>query len=290
MKNLLLTGSVRSVRGCLAVLGLVLTSLIASGQDAQAGIFPDKNLEAAVRSQVFEKKDKTDELTEDDCKKVFILEARGKGISSLAGLEKCVNLQLVNFAKNEITDVTPLAGLKSLQSVDLGTNKITDVNPLKDLTSTQYLDLSANQITDAKPLAGLTRLSMLDLTANQIKDLAPLAGLTRLSSLYLGQNQITDLNPLAGITGISTLKLSDNQITDLTPLGKSRDLRMLFIERNKLADLTPLVAACQADAAGDKRFAPFLRLYYEGNPLADPAKNEQLPALAKIGVRLTPKL
>ena len=42
----------------------------------------------------------------------------------------------------------------------------------------------------------------------------------------------------------------------------------------------------KADAAKEKRFAPYLRLYVAGNPLSDDAKTKQLAELKKIGVRL----
>ena len=67
---------------------------------------------------------------------------------------------------------------------------------------------------------------------------------------------------------------------------KMTDLNLLIMSRNKVSDLTPLVKACEADAAGPKRFAPYLRLYIGGNPLSDAAKKEQLAALKKIGVRV----
>ncbi len=54
----------------------------------------------------------------------------------------------------------------------------------------------------------------------------------------------------------------------------------------KVTDLTPLVKSCEADAAGPKRFAPYLRLYLGGNPLSDAAKKDQIAALKKIGVRV----
>ena len=49
-----------------------------------------------------------------------------------------------------------------------------------------------------------------------------------------------------------------------------------------------VVAAAKADFEGEKRFAPFLRLYLEGNPLSDAARNEQIPALAGFGVKVMP--
>jgi internalin A len=50
--------------------------------------------------------------------------------------------------------------------------------------------------------------------------------------------------------------------------------------------LKPLVEAAKADAAGPKRFAPYLRLYISGNPLPDSVKPAQLDAIKAAGVRI----
>jgi len=47
-----------------------------------------------------------------------------------------------------------------------------------------------------------------------------------------------------------------------------------------------LVEAVQADAKGDRRWAPYLRLFLAGNPLSEDAKTKQLAALKEAGVRL----
>ena len=267
---------------------LVLTGSLVNGLIglAVAGTIPDKNLEAALRTQVFEKRDKTDELTDDDLKKIFVLKAKGKGIRDLTGLEKCVNLHELDLAKNEIADVTPLKGLTHIQSLDLSDNKIADVAPLGELTGLQFLELSNNQIASVEPLKKLVKLSALYLAGNKVADVAPLGELVKLSSLDLAKNQISNIGPLGSVNRLSTLKLSDNSIEDITAVEKQKQLSMLFLERNKIGDLAPLVRAAKADAEGEKRFAPFLRLYLAGNPLSDGAKKEQLAALKQSGVRI----
>jgi Leucine-rich repeat (LRR) protein len=253
---------------------------------AAADIFPDKNLETAVRALIFDKKDPAKELTDDDLKKVYVLEAKGKGIRDLRGLEKCTSLQLINFAKNEISDLTPLKDLKQLQSLDLSHNKITDAAPLAGLVGLQFLELSNNEIKSVEPLGKLTKLSALYMANNKVAEITPLGELTRLSSLDLAKNEVADIKPVSKLTGLFTLKLSDNKIEDISPIPKRNTLKMLFLERNKITDLSPLVTAAQEDAAGEKRFAPFLRLYVEGNPLSDAAKGQQFEALKTAGVRL----
>lgn len=271
----------------LAMLALAAATLALASQPAiAAGPFADANLETAVRAMLFDKKDPSTMLTDEDLRKVFILEAKGKGIKDLSGLDKCTNLQLINLANNEVADVTPLKGLTNLQSLDLSKNKIADIAPLAGLAGMQYLELSGNQLAALPPLDAMTKLSALYLAENKLTDLAPLAKLTKLSSLDLAKNQITNLAPLAEIKRLSLLKLSDNQLENLNGIGAFTQLSMLFLERNKITDLQPLVDAAKADAEGEKRFTPYLRLYLADNPLSDKAKNEQLPALKGFGIRL----
>jgi len=254
---------------------------------AWAGL-PDKNLEAAVRAVIFEKKDNTQEITDDDLKKVYVLEARGKGIKDLTGMEKCVNLQLFNAAKNEISDVSPLKDIKNLQSLDLSHNKIADVTPLGSIIALQFLELTDNQIADVTPLAALSKLSALYIAENKIADVAPLGKLERLASLDLARNQVADISSLTNVGRLSLLKLSGNQISDITPLAKPLTVSLLLLEDNKLTDLAPFVASAKADADGEKRFAPYLRLYLKGNPLSEAAKTAQIDALKAIGVKIDP--
>ncbi|MCY2967384.1 MAG: leucine-rich repeat domain-containing protein, partial [Planctomycetota bacterium] len=254
---------------------------------AAAGPIPDKGLEAAVRQQVFEKRDKTDELTEEDQKKVFILEGKNKGIKDLTGLEKCPNLALINLAGNEIEKVDALKDLKNLQSLDLSKNKIVDIAPLANIKALQFVELSDNQIVAVEALADLPKLSALYIAGNKIGNPAPLGKLTKLSSLDLARNQITDVKDLSGLVpNLMVFKLSGNQIADLSPFAAAAPRMLLLLENNKVTDLAPLVEACKKDSEGEKRFAPFLRLYLIGNPLSDAAKSAQVDALKGFGVKI----
>src|SRR5262249_23036257 len=78
------------------------------------------------------------------------------------------------------------------------------------------------------------------------------------------------------------LELSNNQIADISPLAKQTRLHIVLLERNKIADLAPLLKTLEADAKGEKRFAPYLEIYLQGNPLSDVAKAKQVPAIKAI--------
>src|SRR5262249_42164184 len=94
----------------LAVPAMALLVLLAwSGLALAAAPFPDKNLEAAIRDVL--KHEPKVELTDEKLQNVYILEAQGKDIKDLTGLEKCKNLALIKLNKNKITDIKALKDL-----------------------------------------------------------------------------------------------------------------------------------------------------------------------------------
>jgi hypothetical protein len=275
-----------------------------------ASPFPDKKLEAAIREVL--KHEPNVDLNDEKLQNVFILEAPGKDIKDLTGLEKCKNLALIKLSKNKISDLKPLKDLTNLQSLDLADNAIKDISPLANLKGLQYIELSNNQIEKLEPLGGLTSLRSLYLGANAIKDIAPVASLVKLWTFSAPKNQIKDISALEKVNKLSTLDLCDNRVEDIKPLSKQTELSLLVIERNQIKDLKPLVEAAKADAAGPKRFAPYLHVYLDGNPVSDatksPASNtgkeagkkdggdertrdakSQLKGLADAGVRIEAK-
>ena len=99
----------------------------------------------------------------------------------------------LDLSGNEISDLSPLKGLKNLEWLILYNNKITDISPLKGLTKVWSLYLSDNEISDISPLKELTNLKWLDLCYNKkITDLSPLAELTKLEVLYLWDTPIPE--------------------------------------------------------------------------------------------------
>ena len=156
-----------------------------AAENAPVPLFPDQNLQKAIRQFVFEKRDKEDPLVADDVSNLSTIKAANRDISSLAGLEKCVSLASLEIARNDITDLSPLKEMDRLQLLDAAKNEIEDISPLSGVTALQYLQLSANRIQDISPLRGLTNMAALYLSTNYISDISALTNLPKLSSLYL---------------------------------------------------------------------------------------------------------
>ncbi|MCL0048165.1 leucine-rich repeat domain-containing protein, partial [Dehalococcoidia bacterium] len=205
---------------------------------AEVVIFPDPNLEAAIRDElgigpgVGIYRSHLERLTE--------LSASNRGISVLTGLEYAVNLTWLGLGDNQISDISPLSGLINLRVLGLEENQITDISTLSGLVNLEWLFLWENQITDISPLSGLVNLQRLYLINNQITDISPLSGMVNLHSLVLEHNHITDISPLSGLVNLRSLELRGNQITDISPLSDLVNLEWLDLRENEITDISSL--------------------------------------------------
>lgn len=84
---------------------------------------------------------------------------------------------------------------------------------------------------------------------------------------------------------LGTLSLNDTGLSDLSGLDGVRNLNHLFVERNRITDPTPWVNLVKRDAEGEQRFAPFLNLFFTGNPLGSAGKSS-LAKWKAFGVRV----
>ena len=200
-------------------------------------IFPDSNLEAAIRAKIGKP---TGRITTTDLEGMTELNASDLGIQSIEGLQFCKNLKNLYLGRNQISDISPLSGLIKLTFLNLWDNQLSDINPLAGLTNLTYLNLWSNQLNDISSLAGLTNLDTLYLNENQISNISPLSGLTNLTELWIQSNQISNLNPLSSLFSVTELFLNYNQISDLSPLSGLANLTYLSLDGNDIVNISPL--------------------------------------------------
>lgn len=276
-----MVASLRLVFSLLALIGFCSAPLVALHAE---DLFPDKGLEAAVRKEVFAKRYNNEPLTKEDVKNISQVMGKGKGIKSLAGLEHCVAVQEIDLEDNEITDLSPLAGLKLVQSLTLAHNKIESIAPLAELERLQYLELSSNSVSDLSPLAKMTNMRSLYLSDNKITKIDVVKGLKKTWTLYLAGNKVEDFSPIGELKWLTSLDLRGCNLEKLDFLKPLTELNYVMLAENKITDLSTLVEMAKGDE--QKRFAPFWRLYLYDNPLSDKAKTEQVDELKKIGARV----
>ena len=199
---------------------------------------PDPNLRAAIEEQLG--KAQGTPITQAEMQTLTQLDARKRGIQDLIGIEFATNLEDLYLFGNEISDISPLAQLKSLGHLYLSENEISDISPLAQLSELRDLGLGTNQISDFSPLAELKQLWGLDIRKSQISDISPLTQLNELTHLYLSDNQISDISPLTQLNKLTWVDLSDNQISDISPLVALKQLGGVNLADNQISDISPL--------------------------------------------------
>ena len=187
----------------LLVVGLTATVVLAE----EPVYFPDVNLRAAVEAELG-----ITDPTPTDMLGLTYLDAGGRGIVDLTGLEYAKNLTMLTLDGNQISDISPLSALTSLQLLWISNNQISDISPLSGLTNLQWLGMWSNKISNLTSLAGLIDLRELFLGLNQISDISPLSALTNLQEVSMIGNQISDISPLSGFTNLQYLSLWANPL------------------------------------------------------------------------------
>ncbi len=230
-------------------------------------------------------------------------------LSNLNGIEYLTNLATLDLIGNNISDISPLKGLK-LRSLDLSYNHIEDISSLSTMTSLTSLNLSHNNISDITPLASLSALRILNLSSNNIKDINVIKNLKNLESLDLSSNHISDVTPIEGLgQSILSLDISYNPIpfsqlkfienwTQLHNLGMSgfnldssqitfvsrfSSLRSLDLGFNRLTNITPL-----ASLTGLRELFLYSNMIKDISPLANLKNLEWLNAGANMISNLSP--
>jgi len=200
------------------------------------------------------------------------------------------SLRVLSLDSNQLTGLPPEIGnLSCTRRLWLDGNRLIELPPeIGQLTNLQVLSLDGNQLDKLPSEIGqLTNLQVLSLNGNRLTELPPEIGrLTNLQTLSLDGNQLIELPPQIGqLTNLVDLHLDGNQLTELPPqIGQLTNLRSLSIDSNRLASLPPQIGRLtnllelrlgsnrltglprEISAIVDKS----LRLYLQGNPLAEP--------------------
>jgi hypothetical protein len=182
----------------------------------------------------------------------------------------------LDFSRESLSNLAPLAGLPSLQRLTLSNTPVADLAPLEGLTALQSLWLDGTQVRDLAPLAGLIALEVLDLDDTLVSDLAPLAGLSALQRLTLNNTRVNDLAPLAGLTALQRLTLNNTRVADLAPLAGLTALQLLWLDGTQVSDLAPLASHTSLQS-----------LWLDGTQVRDLASLAGLQKLMRVSVEST---
>ena len=176
---------------------------------------PDANLAAAIRETLGLPTDAV--ITADAMLDLTWLEAPGKGITDLTGLEYATNLRVLvlhaaridsEFLTNPISDISPLSALSQLEGLAIGNTPVSDISPLSALSQLKTLYLDYTDVSDISPLSALSQLTRLGLINTAVSDISPLSALSQLTWLSLDGTGVSDISPLTALTQLVELNLS----------------------------------------------------------------------------------
>jgi hypothetical protein len=138
-------------------------------------IFDDPGLESAIREELGQP---FGFLTRQGLLNLRTLDAKGRGIGDLTGLEYCENLTWLDLDTNNLSDITPLTNLTNLMVLNLDSNLVFDISPLAGLLNLDELSLFDNQVGDIQALltnaanGGLGPGDVVILDANTLSDMS----------------------------------------------------------------------------------------------------------------------
>jgi hypothetical protein len=188
--------------------------------------FADPVLEERVREQMNKPEG---DITLEEAQAVTALDLENKDnasegcIKDLSGLENFKNLKSLKISLNNISDLSPIAGmnLEVFYSMN-GNQNITDFSPLAG--STDMLDLAIlgdDNINDSSIgfIDGMTKLQILWIQDEpNFTDISMVANFPNLTKLDLTRCGVSDISPTAGLANLTEVYLKGNPIEDYSPL------------------------------------------------------------------------
>ena len=165
---------------------------------------------------------------------------RGNQVSDLSPIAGLTNLRRLYLLNNPISDLSPLSGLTNLTELHLNETLVSDLSPISGLTNLASLNIHPTLVTDLSPVAGLINLKSIAFSNKNLSDISPLAGLVSLESIFCWGHAISDLSALRGLTKLERIDFCGGNISDLTPIAGLTGLKKLYLGNEKVADLSPI--------------------------------------------------
>jgi hypothetical protein len=170
-----------------------------AGGDAVVQI-PDPALEACLRTRVEPLRPQDglapeQPITADLARFVIAIDCTDAGIEDLAGVERFVDVEVLNAGRNALTTVD-VSALTKLKALILGANRIERVDGIPQLRELRSLWLGHNRLASVD-VSGLRTLEDLRIDDNALVELRGTEDLTALRQLFLARNPDLDCAALA---------------------------------------------------------------------------------------------
>ena len=207
---------------------------------------PDANLRAVIEAALG--KNPGDTITPAEMATLTTLNARGRKITDISGLEHATGLTSLNLSRNNISGTADLSAFTALTSLDLSWNGFNGYFSNKDLRSVTLpaapaltsLDLSFNDMRSVSGLtaANLPQLRTLRLNQNHFTSIT-IPSLSLLTHLVLNSNDLTSF-AIPSLPQLTNLVLRGNDLTSVSGLTAANLPRLtdLDLSQNELTSIT----------------------------------------------------
>ena len=165
---------------------------------------------------------------------------KGNQVSDLSPIAGLINLRRLFLHNNPVSDISPLRGLKNLTELSITHTLVSDISPVKGLTNLTWLEADHTLVTDLSPVAGLINLERLEFANKNLSDISPIAGLINLKRIHCWGHAISDISPLVGLTKLERINFCGGNISDLTPLASLTSLKELYLAGEEISDISPI--------------------------------------------------
>lgn len=180
------------------------------------------------------------------------LSINGDPISDLGPLAHDTSLQVFYAEAAKIHDISPLKAM-SLHYLDMNNfippmgyctpehNQVTDLSPLAGMKNLTTVRMCGNNVASITPLAHHQKLTWIDLSFNgRITSLAGLYDVPKLGILNVAGNPITSALPLIADPSIYNLDINHAHLRYTAGLTSLKELDQLDVSNNQLADISAL--------------------------------------------------
>ncbi|MFA0963729.1 leucine-rich repeat domain-containing protein [Roseivirga sp. BDSF3-8] len=161
-------------------------------------------------------------------------------IISLEPLQQLSELEDLNVARTQISDLTPIRNLTSLKQLTISGTPVSTLDPLRYTSGLERLIADSTNLKNASELTQFPKLQRLSVGYTPLDSLAPLQKLNQLTDLRLANVPAVAFDFLSQLNKLEVLDASYTELASLEPLSAAKNLRILIIDSTRVASLSPL--------------------------------------------------
>ena len=257
---------------------------------------PDPNLRAAVVEALG--KSPNAPITVEEMKGLRRFDLANRRVRDLTGLQFATNVTWLHLIDNQISDLSPIAGLIELREIWARGNVLSDISPVRGLINLTHLEFPGSPISDLSSVKGLTNLIYLNCNNTLVSDLSPISGLVNLEWLLMHHTNVSDMSPISGLINLKVIYFNNDTVSDISAFAGLVNLEVIGTWGNPFSDLSPLTGLTklerldicgarlsEADLSLLAGLTGLKELYLVGNGISDISPIARLTGLERLGVR-----